>query len=378
FSESSYFLNPVMESLLTKRSLSFILLFLSILIASSNATSISSFPRKRDYEKNYYYAIILVDEFITPHDVEILLNVHYEEQIGALENHYLFSSPKKSTRHRKLTSRSLDVDDDSNDRVLLEYEKLKKKRHSSPSVFEKKTVATIDGIISVEKQKLRKRFKRVPPPSNFDNPLGIKDPGFSLQWHLKNTQEKNDINVTGVWKEGITGKGVVAAIVDDGLDLSSDDLADNFFAEGSYDFNDHNPLPRPRLSDDTHGTRCAGEIAAVKNDVCGVGVAPDAKIAGIRILSGRISDADEATALNYEFQKNHIYSCSWGPPDDGQSAEAPKGLILKAIIKGIKEGRGGKGSIYVFASGNGGAVDDNCNYDGYTNSLYTVTVGAID
>jgi len=65
---------------------------------------------------------------------------------------------------------------------------------------------------------------------------------------------------------------------------------------------------------------------------------------GLRILSGRITDADEATALNYKFQKNQIYSCSWGPPDDGRTAEGPVGVILKAIIKGIKEVRGGKGS----------------------------------
>jgi hypothetical protein len=32
--------------------------------------------------------------------------------------------------------------------------------------------------------------------------------------------------------------------------------------------------------------------------------------------------------------------------------------------------------VYVFASGNGG-VSDNCNYDGYTNSPYTIAIGAI-
>lgn len=32
----------------------------------------------------------------------------------------------------------------------------------------------------------------------------------------------------------------------------------------------------------------------------------------------------------------------------------------------------------MFASGNGGAVDDQCNFDGYTNSLMSITVGAID
>lgn len=132
------------------------------------------------------------------------------------------------------------------------------------------------------------------------------------------------------------------------------------------------------MQDDTHGTRCAGEIAAVKNNVCGLGIAYDSKVSGIRILSGEITEADEAAALNYEYQKNHIYSCSWGPPDLGEVAEAPEGILLDAIKNGIENGRNGTGSIYVFASGNGGANDDNCNFDGYTNSIYTITVGAVD
>ena len=53
-------------------------------------------------------------------------------------------------------------------------------------------------------------------------------------------------------------------------------------------------------------------------------------------------------------------------------------MIVKAILNGIQNGRNGRGSVFVFASGNGGAVDDQCNMDGYTNSIYSVTVGAID
>ncbi|KAH9454587.1 hypothetical protein MJO28_007588 [Puccinia striiformis f. sp. tritici] len=207
----------------------------------------------------------------------------------------------------------------------------------------------------------------------------IFDPLWPKQWHLVNDViSKHMINATGVWDMGITGKNVTVAIVDDGIDMSSDDLKDNFFEAGSWDYNDHTPLPEPRLPDDLHGTRCAGEIAAVRNDVCGVGVAYDGKVAGIRILSASISDADEASALNYGYQENHIYSCSWGPPDDGKSMEAPSRLIFKAMLNGIQKGRGGKGSVFVFASGNGGAVDDQCNFDGYTNSIYSVTISAID
>ncbi|KAF9322054.1 pheromone processing endoprotease [Podila horticola] len=216
------------------------------------------------------------------------------------------------------------------------------------------------------------------PDDGLAEAFGIEDPGFRYQWHLHNTKDGNDINVTGVWEQGIIGKGVNVAIIDDGLDMTSEDLAPNFFKEGSWDFNDHTALPMPRLIDDQHGTRCAGEIAAAKNDLCGLGVAYGAKVAGLRILSGQITDVDEAAALNYRFQDNHIYSCSWGPPDDGQSMDAPKGVVLDAMVNGIKHGRGGLGSIYVFATGNGGAQDDDCNFDGYTNSLYTVSIGAID
>ena len=59
--------------------------------------------------------------------------------------------------------------------------------------------------------------------------LGIQDPMLNQQWHLINTDMKDiELNVTGLWSRGITGQGVKTAIIDDGLDLESDDLHDNF------------------------------------------------------------------------------------------------------------------------------------------------------
>lgn len=58
--------------------------------------------------------------------------------------------------------------------------------------------------------------------------------------------------------------------------------------------------------------------------------------------------------------------------------DRPPKIVEDAIQKGVVEGRDGKGTVFVFASGNGGNNDDNCNFDGYTNSIYSITVGAID
>ncbi|OWZ26316.1 kexin [Cryptococcus neoformans Tu259-1] len=331
-------------------------------------------PQPRSYDTHTYYALEL-DPSTSPAvalQVSKSLGVELVERIGELDGHWLVRTEGWTPEHASITRRSA-----SHDPVLKRWEVL-------PSSLGKKSLTPLSLKQRVKRHKsyfprsLHSRDDRT-ELLYAQNELHLADPMLDQQWHLINTQMKDiELNVTGLWGRGVTGEGVHVVIIDDGLDVESKDLKDNFFAEGSYDFNDHTALPIPRLRDDQHGTRCAGEIAAVPNDVCGVGVAYGSKIAGVRILSAPISDADEAAALNYAYQLNDIYSCSWGPPDDGRSMEAPDGLILKAMVNGVQKGRDGKGSVFVFAAGNGGGSDDQCNFDGYTNSIFSVTVGAVD
>lgn len=312
---------------------------------------------EKNHDERQYFAIESLNS------VDSILHNHptwrYEHDVRGLENHYVFSESLNLIPNnlKKRSDYSLSKD-------IISFQDLPLQRHL---------------------------FKRVPIPAppidssmipmkNAEERLNIDDPSFEKQWHLFNpTYPGNDINMADVWYNNITGKGVVVAIVDDGVDYDNPDIKDNFSSEGSWDFNDNTNLPKPRLSDDYHGTRCAGEIAAVKgNKFCGVGVAYDAKVSGLRILSGPLTAEDEAASLIYGMGINDIYSCSWGPSDDGKHLQGPSVLVKKALIKGVNEGRNKKGSIYVFASGNGGHLGDNCNYDGYTNSIYSITIGAID
>lgn len=62
-----------------------------------------------------------------------------------------------------------------------------------------------------------------------ENVLDIHDPLLSRQWHIVNTQmPENELNLTKIWNRGITGQGVHVALIDDGLDMTSEDLKDNF------------------------------------------------------------------------------------------------------------------------------------------------------
>lgn len=349
---------------------------LSFLTVGSSIAS-ASLPH-RNYKTHDFYALHL-DSAVPPSDLAEHLGLTYDGPLGFLTDHHLFRAAKGP----------LDIVD----HAIQDLKRRRRKRDISSEWH------ILDSVKFNQKQKLKPRMwkrgfipnkeentARQEPPVDFAitqqrelaKSLSIHDPIFKDQWHLYNTIEKgNDLNVTGVWLEGITGQNVTVCIIDDGLDMNSDDLKDNYFKEGSYDFNDHVDEPKPMLDDDKHGTRCAGEVAAGRNNACGVGVAYDSRISGVRILSGDISDADEALAVNYKMDANDIYSCSWGPPDDGQTMQEPGILIKKAMLTAVQKGRGGKGSIYVFAAGNGAASDDNCNFDGYTNSIYSVTVGAI-
>ena len=126
-----------------------------------------------------------------------------------------------------------------------------------------------------------------------------------------------------------------------------------------------------------HGTRCAGQVsAAANNSFCSVGIAFNAGIGGVRMLDGTITDAVEARSLSLSPQAVDIYSASWGPDDDGQTVDGPGPLTRRAIQDGALKGRNGLGSIYVWASGNGGKFEDNCNCDGYATSIYTVSISS--
>ncbi len=61
-----------------------------------------------------------------------------------------------------------------------------------------------------------------------------------------------------------------------------------------------------------HGTRCAGEVSAkADNGICGVGIAYHARVGGIRMLDGNVTDSVEARSLSHRPDHVEIYSASW-------------------------------------------------------------------
>ncbi|XP_034381952.1 proprotein convertase subtilisin/kexin type 6 [Cyclopterus lumpus] len=228
--------------------------------------------------------------------------------------------------------------------------------------------------------KLRvKRYAQSDPSFTYFN-----DPKWSNMWYIhcndKNSRCHSEMNILAAWQRGYTGKNVVVTILDDGIERNHPDLAQNYDHLASYDVNgnDHDPTPRyDSRNENIHGTRCAGEVAAVANNShCTVGIAYNAHIGGIRMLDGDVTDLVEAKSLGIRPDYIDIYSASWGPKDDGKTVDGPGLLTKQALEQGIKKGRKGLGSIFVWASGNGGLQGDHCSCDGYTSSIYTISISS--
>jgi subtilisin-like proprotein convertase family protein len=213
---------------------------------------------------------------------------------------------------------------------------------------------------------LRNRLTRAAP----DDPL------FSDQWHLENTGQGGgaageDVNITSLWDTYQGSENEVIGIVDDGLEIDHEDLSPNVVSGQSYDYVDEDSDPTA----EKHGTSCAGVAAGRGFNGTGItGAAPYAGLIGHRLL-GADTDANEADALSRNNDLIDIYSNSWGPADDGKRLDGPGSLTEDALENGVANGRGGLGSIFIWAGGNG-EDDDNSNYDGYANSRYAIAVAA--
>lgn len=183
-----------------------------------------------------------------------------------------------------------------------------------------------------------------------DDRFCSNDPMFGSLWGLNNTSNPNhDINICQAWN--ITqGANVNVAVLDQGIFKTHIDLHSNIHPL-SYN-TETNTSPSQLFGD--HGTHCAGTIAAIKdNNIQVVGVSPLSKLMDVsNSLAGTPnSRMKRADGINWAWQNGaDIISNSWGSGVQYQ-------VIDDAINNALQNGRNGKGTIIVFATGNSyGAV----------------------
>lgn len=194
------------------------------------------------------------------------------------------------------------------------------------------------------------------------------------------------INAPEVWNQNITGNGIVVAVVDSGVDYTHPDLDDNIWRNAGeiagngidddrngyiddirgWDFvaSDNNPMD---LDFDGHGTHIAGAIAAERNNFGITGVAPNAKIMPVRVLSafGSGNQNNVAAGIRYAADNGaNVINLSL-------NEFVPSNVINNAI-----QYANNKGSVVVMAAGNSRV--DQPAYPARNADSLGIAVGSID
>lgn len=113
----------------------------------------------------------------------------------------------------------------------------------------------------------------IPQPSSFIlHPFPKAADDKEIPWGVKR------VNASGAWSAA-TGVGVKAAIIDTGVDYTHPDLAAHY--AGGYNAVSTSTLP---MDDHGHGTHVSGTIGAIQDGKGVVGVAPGAKLYGVKVL----------------------------------------------------------------------------------------------
>jgi len=175
------------------------------------------------------------------------------------------------------------------------------------------------------------------------------DPRLGEQWFYE------AIGIEAAWALEDGDPGVTIAVVDSGCDARHPDLSPKLLLGYDALDADHDPTPS---RGSYHGTACAGLAAAATDNVIDVaGSCPECSLRCIRLLDGaRTLVPASAEVRAFEFILDHddiaVVSNSWG-----YSAGVPVPLALETLIRRvITAGRGGRGALVVFASGNDGAI----------------------
>ncbi len=195
------------------------------------------------------------------------------------------------------------------------------------------------------------------------------------QWYLDNKGKDSlgnedwkyrkgaDAKVTEAWEllHSITGNigsdTITIAVLDKGFDLDHPDFQGKLVAPKDFSpFGFSEPFkifqdgqssdPNIMFTNADHGTACAGIACAKSNGKGIVGVAPNAKL--MPIIYNTAGGRDLRRMFRYIMKNGgDVISCSFG--NLGQPMDS---LAIRSIKECTTEGRGGKGCVIVFATGN--------------------------
>lgn len=181
------------------------------------------------------------------------------------------------------------------------------------------------------------------------------------------------------------GRGVTVSVVDQGINHQHAELAAVYDVTRDFDPRDVATAAdaRPDSSHETHGTQVAGLIGGdAFNGWGAIGAAFGSTLTGSYLRYGSGLNLGELADLMAAQRAFDVSNNSWGVPQAfadsfSQSAWAP---VAAGLHSALTEGRGGLGTVFVFAAGNGRLmsngqnIGDDANFHNMANGRHAIAV----
>ncbi len=181
--------------------------------------------------------------------------------------------------------------------------------------------------------------------------------GREIVWNV------TKVRAPEVWALGFTGDSIIVSLIDTGVRYTHNDLIDhiwtnpgeipnnnidddgNGYIDDYYGWDFHNNDKDP-MDDYGHGTHCAGTVASDGTAGSQCGVAPDARIMSLKVLSsaGGGQESNVMEAMQYTIDNGgHIVSMSLGwshawNPDRPAWRNTCEALLAGGVIQSIAAG----------------------------------------
>ena len=155
------------------------------------------------------------------------------------------------------------------------------------------------------------------------------------------TENVVQVNAPKVWDLGYTGKDVLVAILDTGVNYEHPDLADHLWDGGTqYPNHGYNSYDGGKITMDNrgHGTHCAGTICGDGTKEKRTGVAPDVTLMCIKALNDNGNTNANAIVSGMEFAVEHgaqVLSMSLGIAN---SSIADRTMIRQTCVNTLEAG----------------------------------------
>ncbi|MGL6208246.1 MAG: S8 family serine peptidase, partial [Paracoccaceae bacterium] len=182
-----------------------------------------------------------------------------------------------------------------------------------------------------------------------------------------------------------TGAGVTVSVVDRGVQHGHVDLAGVYDTARDVDLRDLGGMDaRPDSAAEVHGTQVAGLIAGdAFNGVGAIGGAFGATLVGSYLRYGAGLSVPELAEVMAAQRAFDVSNNSWGVPQAfGDNFLLSSWAAVSAgIDTALSEGRGGLGTVFVFAAGNGRLmqngqnVGDDAGFHNLANGRHAIAVG---